>query len=222
MADTKHAPADRPPAVAPGGSRAEGANGDAGAAAETGPAGFWESLLSFRDFKNSLKLRKDYKLKEKLYMTAGGDYCFQTQRFDPVLQLTYKFNDKLRADITPHAVTLQRRCKLEYAGVCLNLTPNMKINFAKRDKKQSVKLGATVNSLRPIHVVVGVMAIGLLRGNALKTSKQMKIPKLSNVAADYSRAECQGRFGLQTNGVSGLGLHVSEVNLILRVGPPVE
>ncbi|CAD7703967.1 unnamed protein product [Ostreobium quekettii] len=149
------------------------------------PTGFWNSLLNFRGFKNSLKLRKDWKLKEKLYMTVGGDYCFQNYKLTPVVQFTYKFNKQLRVDVTHNTVRFERPCTMQLGEFGLALTPTLKISF--KNNSPAVTLDTKLNGLQPARYVVGILAAGVLLGYPLKTTKIVKVPKLSNVATVQPR-----------------------------------
>lgn len=191
-----------------------------GASSAPEPTSFWGALFDFTGFSNSLRVRKDWKLKEKLYMSVGGDYCFQTYQLKPVLMLTYKFTNKLQLMVTTNTVKIERPVTVQFSGVGLDITPTLKINM--KQSAAPLKLDTKFENLRPAHVVAGVIGVGVLLGIPLKTTKVLPVPKLSNIATDYSRLDCQARFGVRRNHISGLTLMVNEVNGILRVGPPPE
>lgn len=184
------------------------------------PSGFWGALFDFAGFTNSLRVRKDWKLKEKLYMSVGGDYCFQSYQLKPVLMLTYKFSSKLQLMVTPNTIKIERPVTVQLSGFGLDITPTLKINM--KQSAAPLKLDTKFESLRPAHLVAGVIGVGVLLGIPLKTTKVVQVPKLSNIAKDYSRLDCQARFGVRRSPVSGLTLMVNEINGILRVGPPPE
>ncbi|GMH35240.1 hypothetical protein BSKO_03108 [Bryopsis sp. KO-2023] len=182
--------------------------------------GFLARLSTMWDMhgpSHSVKIRKEFRLRPKLFACVGGDFSITKNTLVPHWSFTYRFDEKISLELVRTQLRLQRKMSAKLGGATLDYSPRIGVRL---DNGLKTNVDVRLNDLRPLKVALSCLCVGVLIGIPVKTTKAIPVRGLAKPRdrEDISQLDCEVGVGVQREG-STFNLFCSEVNAVIRLGP---